>query len=120
MKRSPKCLSLQRVQPAKGTYVDYDKWDQVKVDVLQGAITCSPGCLVAYTRLGVAVQHFKRAGSMKVTYTFDKNAKMFLVHKEEWSWAELLDIATESVYFSSNKFWMLPNRAKILSNIDRI
>ena len=70
---------------------------------------------MAYTRLGVAVQHFKRAGSMKVQYTLDKNAKMFLVHKEEWSWAELLDIATESVYFSSNKFWMLPNRAKILS-----
>ncbi len=111
-------MRVKRVQPAEGTHVDYDKWKRVKLYVLGGAFNSSPGSLVSYTRFGVYKQHFKRAGSMKVQYTFNTfldKSRMILVHKDEWTWDELVDIATESVFFSSNMLWMLPNTDKIMS-----
>jgi len=110
-------LRLQRVQP-DGTHVDFEKWKRVKLDVLEGAFKSSPGGFVSYSRLGVYMQDFKRDHSMRVQYTFEwynDKSKMFLVHKDKWSRSELDAIATESVCFSSNKLWMLPNSDKIMS-----
>ncbi len=107
-------MRLQTVQSA-GTHLDLNKWGKVKQEVLEGAFNSSPGGLVAYSRFRVDMQNFKRADSMKVKYTFNKKASMFLVHKDKWSRAELDDIATNSLYFGLNILWTLPNMDKVMS-----
>jgi len=100
-----------------GTDPDIGKWNKVKLHVLEGAFKSSPGALVAYSGFGVRRQNFERDHSMQVKYSFKPDtdkSKMFLVQKDEWSLPELVDIATKSVYFSSNTLWMLPNTHKIM------
>ena len=97
------------------TCLDFEIWDKVKQEVLGGAFNSSPGGLVAYSRLRVDAQNFTRASSMQVKYTFNEKCKMYLVHKDKWSRAELDDIATNSLYFGLNILWTLPNMDKVMS-----
>ncbi len=115
LKRNPKCLRIQIAQP-EGTYLDDDKWDKVKLEILGGAFENNPGCLVTYTEYAAVDENdFIRVGAILKQYSLTEKSKMLLVVKDKWSRTELDDIANDNIYFSSNMLWMLPNMDKIIS-----
>lgn len=86
------------------------KWDKIKQELLKGVFEKNSGCLVAGTKDFFEENDISRSADsvLEVDSNQSFSGKTFILHKKQWTPAELENIAT-SYQFELANLWMRPD-----------